>query len=415
MEGYKIRKLRPDGKVIFGGAKNFEQRLNNNIDKAKWRQLRLHPLTSYGDKQYAGNRHFRLSEDGRTCTFTMLQGGRQKGMVWRNVTLHLSQLRGNQNKVLKQAIKLAAEKQINLTFRINDTHLYVIVDPVDLPDHPQRRKPIQSIHGRAVGVDLNPRWIGATCVENRNDVLELKDTQVLDSKLIALNHQVDASHEVVQEVLAGACNEIIALARQYGAGVITVEQGLGKLRSGGKSKKRNQLLNFWSRTALIAILRKNCNLAGIKLVLVWSGYSTTSGNLWFNLPDACASAAEIARRGLAAGSKKELLPVWDEGWTRRWKDVLAPAEVPLLKISGWIELHRGIKAAKTIGYRRPHPPLAGPGVQEGVGLVVRRLCRRRRSGLVARNVRSSCAQAISPETCGLKSKAVKPQAQISTR
>ncbi|WP_441280444.1 hypothetical protein [Tardiphaga sp. 862_B3_N1_1] len=124
-------------------------------------------------------------------------------------------------------------------------------------------------------------------------------------------------------------------------------------------------------------------LIGMKVVEAWGGYSTTIGNLWFDLPDACASAAEIARRGLAARAKiKDLFPVYDEGWrARRWKDVPLPAEVV-----GLIEVHRGLKAAKTFGYRRPHPQMLSVdhGGRMPCGLAVRRLCRRRRPGLIAR-------------------------------
>ena len=40
--------------------------------------------------------------------------------------------------------------------------------------------------------------------------------------------------------------------------------------------------------------------AGIAVVEVWSGYSTTIGNLAFEASDACVSAMDIARRGIAA-------------------------------------------------------------------------------------------------------------------
>lgn len=386
-EGLSMRGEHLAGKVIFGGKVAFEQRLNGNIDNKQWKASRLRPLTSFGDKQYAGNRHFKLSPDGRTCTFSMLMGGRQRGkkMTWRSVTLHLPHLHGNQGEVLRQAAALAAEKKINLTFRIDSEKLYVIVDPLDLPGHPERKNPIEEVPGRSIGIDLNPRWIGISCVENTKDPRRLDRTKALDWKLIALDHQVDAPKEVTSEVLAGACEAAIAMARQWGADTITVEKGLGKLRSSGKSKKNNQLLNYWARTKFVGMLRRKASLCGIKLVEVWGGYSTTIGNLWFELPDACASACEIARRGLAARMKiKDLFPVYDEGWTRRWKDVPLPAEV-----TGWKEVHRGLKAAKKFGYRRPHPKvvLSDPGAQETVpGLAVRRLCRRRRSGLIARPI-----------------------------
>ncbi len=146
---------------------------------------------------------------------------------------------------------------------------------------------------------------------------------------------------------------------------------------------------------------------------VWAGYSTTIGNVAFDLPDACAAAAEVGRRGLAemdwrartraarrngslpqGGVKKELLPFpCTEALPSLWKD----SEVPSADVLGrlrqagtWVELHRTIKAAK-LGVRRPHPdvgamPLAGSGGRAPVvpGLAVSRLGHRRRPGLVLR-------------------------------
>jgi hypothetical protein len=54
-------------------------------------------------------------------------------------------------------------------------------------------------------------------------------------------------------------------------------------------------------------------------------------------PDACASAAAIARRGLAGRAKiKDVLPSYDEGRrTQRWQEVPLPAE-----LAGWVKVHR---------------------------------------------------------------------------
>ncbi|MBR0684427.1 hypothetical protein JQ594_00740 [Bradyrhizobium manausense] len=123
------------------------------------------------------------------------------------------------------------------------------------------------------------------------------------------------------------------------------------------------------------MLRRKANLAGITVIEVRGAYSTMIGNLAFEAPDACASAMEIARRGIAAGAKvKDLLPVFDEGWRDGLrKDLALPAEA-----EGWAEVHRAIKAAK-IGVRRPHPRLASdPGGRLPGGIAVRRLGRRQR-------------------------------------
>jgi hypothetical protein len=101
------------------------------------------------------------------------------------------------------------------------------------------------VPGRAVGIDLNPSWIGLAIAENVGGLSQLDQTKLLDHALIKLDHSPKASTEAVREVLAAVADRAVSLARQYGAGVIGVEKGLGKLRSGGKNRKLNQLLNYW--------------------------------------------------------------------------------------------------------------------------------------------------------------------------
>lgn len=116
-------------------------------------------------------------------------------------------------------------------------------------------------------------------------------------------------------------------------------------------------------------------------------YSSTNGNLAFDAPDACASATEIARRGIARlAGIKDVLPALEEGCVSRlWKDGKVPAE-----LGSWQNVHRTIKAAK-IGYRRPHPdvPIGArvsdvPGTRMFCGHAVVRLGRRHRPGLLFR-------------------------------
>jgi hypothetical protein len=101
-------------------------------------------------------------------------------------------------------------------------------------------------------------------------------------------------------------------------------------------------------------------LAGIKVLQVWGSYSTTIGNICYDLPDACASAAEMGRRGAAllanvgkespaktkacaggtdgavaaggegtpaksAASGLGLLPMYDSGTARRGVETIAQA------------------------------------------------------------------------------------------
>jgi len=164
-----------------------------------------------------------------------------------------------------------------------------------------------------------------------------------------------------------------------------LEKGLGKLRSSGKSGSLNRLLNYWARTVFVQMLTRRARLAGIEVLEVWAEYSSTNGNLAFDAPDACASATEIARRGVARlVGIKDVLPALEEGCVSRlWKNGKVPAE-----LGSWQNVHRTIKAAK-IGYRRPHPdvPIGARvsdvhGTRMFCGHAVVRLGRRHRPGLL---------------------------------
>lgn len=368
LEGMDLRKVNPDGDILFGSRKEFVRRSKGLITNAEWREKRLRPFCSRGDATHLGNRHFRLSSDGRACVFQM---------YGRKIELALPEMFGNSGRVLREAAALAAAKKINLTFRIDSQKLHVTIDPQDLPNHPERRSPVTAVAGRALGIDLNPEFVGLSVVSNTVDPSKLSETTLLDHQLVQVAKGGTLSAELVRETLAAICNRAIGMCRKWGANLIIFEKGLGKLRSGGRNRSLNRLLNFWTRSLLVNMMKRKAGLAGITVVEVWGGYSSTIGNLAFEAPDACASAAEIGRRGLALSArKKDVLPVFEEGWlSGRWKDQTLPVEC-----GSWKELHQAIKTAK-IGYRRPHPTPSDPDTVCG-GYAVRRLKHRHRPGLV---------------------------------
>lgn len=265
---------------------------------------------------------------------------------------------------------------------------------------------------RAVGLDLNPGWIGIAAVQNVVDPLRLTETKPLDWSLVELAAKPGASHESVTEMLAEVCGRAIAMARKIGAATIAVEDGLGKLRSSGPARDLNRVLNFWARDRLVAMLRRKSNLAGIT-VEVRGAYSSMIGNLAFEA-DACAAAMEIARRGIAVRAKlKDLLPVFEEGWRDGLrKDLALPAEA-----EGWAEVRRAIKAAK-LGVRRPRPRLTAPDPGSPAsrpGLAVRGLGRRRCGGLVERPLALPQPKQVSSETCDARPQAGRKRHAVSTR
>ena len=373
-----LRKAKPEGRLIFGTRAGLGRRRKGLITHSEWREMRLRPLCSRGDKLNKGNRHFRLAADGRTCIFQM---------YGREVLLSLPQMSGNAGETLRQAAALAAAKKINLTFRLDSEKLHVTIDPKDVPDHPQRRRPVRPLPGRALGIDLNPNWIGLAVASSCGDASRIEDTKLLEHALVKLDMAGDASPELRRETLAAVCDRAISMARKHRCGTIVLEKGLGKLRSSGKNRSLNRLLNYWARTVFVHMLTRRARLAGIDVLEVWAGYSSTIGNLAFDAPDACASATEIARRGIARlAGIKDVVPALEEGCVSRlWKNGKVPAE-----LGSWQDVHRSIKAAK-IGYRRPHPdvPLGARGsdvhgTRMFCGYAVVRLGRCHRPGLVFR-------------------------------
>jgi hypothetical protein len=398
LEGMDLRKVRPDGRLVFGGRPKLERRRKGLISREAWREARLRPLCSRGDKTFLGNRHFRLSVDAATCTLSV---------YGRSVVLQLAAMRGKAGEILRQVVALAAAKAINLTFRLDSTRLHVTLDPADLPAHPERLAPVPAVAGRALGIDLNPDWIGLSVVEVAEgaDPADLRQVRLLDHRLVRLAVPPAAGAEQVREILAAAAGQALALARAWGCGEAVLEKGLGKLRSAGRNRRLNRLLNHWARRVFGAMLARRAGLAGIGLREVWSGYSTTIGNMAFPAPDACASAAEIARRGIAAARKfKDVLPSCSrEVVSGPWKDRGWPSVALPRREAGWAEVHRAIKAA-ALGVRRPHPELApdpGPlSAAKRAGYAVRRLGLRRRPGLVARPLARAPAGRDSSETGG---------------
>jgi IS605 OrfB family transposase len=364
--GVLKRKLRPEGHMVFGGRAGFERRRKGLISNDQWKRMRLHPFVSYGDSQKVrGNQNIHLIDE--TTIVVKIgrkeSGGRSGRTVTQIARLDLAKMKGAAAKIMHQLAELCAQPQkaqrINVSYFIGDTHVSITFDPGDLPDHPQRRRPVVSKKGRALGIDLNPNWIGLAVASSAENPSKIEDTELLEHALLKLDMAVDASPELVRETLAAVCDRAISMARKHRCGTIVLEKGLGKLRSSGRSRSLNRLLNGWARTVFVQILTRRARLAGIEVLEVWAGYSSTIGNLVFDAPDACASATEIARRGIARlAGIKDVLPAFEEGCVSRlWKNGKVPAE-----LGSWQDVHRTIKAAKT-GYRRPHPdvPLGARG------------------------------------------------------
>jgi hypothetical protein len=378
--------------MVFGSKKHFARRCKGLISSEEWKQRRLMPLSVVGETNHRGNRHFRMSPDARTVEITILKT---------SIRVSVPAMVGKWGKILPALAKLAHDREVALQFRIDDQNIYVTFDELDIRRlnpgvtlqaakdadilmgvrprrgrpradwyvprpvrmdhgprfvHPEWKDRVTSSPHRAIGIDLNPNWIGVSVIECLSDPMRISATKLLDHQLVHLGIEAGASDEMVKEALAKAISRIIMMARAWNCPLIGVEAGLGHLRSATKSKKLNRSINGWGRSIFKSILARRCRLSGIQMVEVRGAYSTTVGNLSFPIPDACASASEIARRAIALRADiKESLPVFEIGMVSHlWKNEISAATT-------WVEAHRIVKTTKSrrngslgIGYRRPH-------------------------------------------------------------
>ena len=95
-------KKKKDGKVIFGGKKNFFDRLRKKISKEEYQLKRLLPLYSVGEVLARGNRKFQI-EDENTIIFKLSKK--------EHITLNLIGVSKRYRDYLNQLITLQINKK----------------------------------------------------------------------------------------------------------------------------------------------------------------------------------------------------------------------------------------------------------------------------------------------------------------
>ena len=293
-------------KIIFGGRKNYFQRLKGLINKKQYRAARLSPLCSYGERKSGtkavhGNRKFKLSDD---LSYIILKLNKQK------IILNLP---GKLHNNIKSQLRLIYNHQllddIPITYKIDREYIYITVDEkiYNINYH--------YIDNRIMSIDMNPNYIGWSIVDWKSE----SDFNIIKSGIISIKQLNDydnslnnkglnsnskeriyisnkRNHEIIQ-----VCKNLINKAIYYKCQQFSIEDLNFKNNYKNKSHKLNKLVNNqWCRYKFINNLQKRCNIFNIKLIKVKAEYSSFVGNFLFrtlNLPDPILASIEISRRG----------------------------------------------------------------------------------------------------------------------
>lgn len=306
-EASQINNTNKDNKVYFGGKKNFFKRLSNKISKEEYQNNKLSSLYSIGEgsnPSVKSNRKFHIEEELNKITFKPKRGI--------NIELKLPKLKQNYLKLFRELYFLQENKQISITYKINQDYIYIIYDENDLVKDKVLNR---TINNRILSFDLNPNYIGWSVVdwkdENEFNVInsgvysiKLLNDKEKDFKELKLNSS-DKKHIKLNnkrkfETLQ-LTKILVKKAIHYRVELVSFENLNIKSKDNERGKAFNKLVNNnWLRNIFVDNIKKRLNLHKIKCIEVKPEYSSFIGNILYRdlkLPDMVLSSIELSRRG----------------------------------------------------------------------------------------------------------------------
>ena len=291
-------------KVIFGGKKNYFQRLKNNISKEEFKSKRLSPIYSIGEvinKSVKGNRKFHIEQDLENIIF--------KPNKLTKINLELIGL-NKRKQILSKLYQKQERKEIKIAYKLDLEYIYVIFEETDIYNYDTK-----FIKNRVLALDLNPNYIGWSIVdwksESEFDVIKsgVYSIKKLNDKDFNLKNKGYSSESNERKYISDKRNfetlqivkNLINKSIYYKCQIISIEDLNIKSSDKELGKKFNKLVNnSWCRTIFVNNLAKRCNIHNIKLLKVKPEYSSFIGNFLYrslNLPDMVLASIEVGRRG----------------------------------------------------------------------------------------------------------------------
>ena len=291
-------------KIIFGGKKNYFQRLKNNISKEQFKQKRLSPIYSIGEivnKSVKGNRKFHIEQDLENIIF--------KPNKLTKINLQLIGL-NKRKQILSKLYQKQERKEIKIAYKLDLEYIYIIFEETDIYNYETK-----FIKNRVFALDLNPNYIGWSIVdwksESEFDVIKsgVYSIKKLNDKDFSLKNKGYSSESNERKYISVKRNfetlqivkNIVNKSIYYKCQIISIEDLNIKTSDKELGKRFNKLVNnSWCRNVFVNNLIKRCNIHNIKLLKVKPEYSSFIGNFLYrslNLPDMVLASIEIGRRG----------------------------------------------------------------------------------------------------------------------
>ena len=290
--------------VIFGGKKNYFQRLKNNISKEEFKQKRLSPIYSIGEvvnKGIKANRKFHIEQDIENIIF--------KPNKLTKINLELIGL-NKRKQILSKLYQKQERHEIKIAYKLDLEYIYIIFNETDIYNYETK-----FIKNRVLSLDLNPNYIGWSIVDWKSE----NEFNVIKSGIYSIKKLNDKDFDLKNKGYCSESNErkyisdkrnfetlqivknIVNKSIYYKCHLISIEDLNIKSSDLDKGKRLNKLINnSWCRTTFANNLTKRCNIHNIKILKVKPEYSSFIGNFLYRslkLPDMVLASIEIGRRG----------------------------------------------------------------------------------------------------------------------
>ena len=160
-EGKVIQERNNNKKVIFGGKSLYRRYLRKLIDKEEFIKQRQIPISSQGEMLQRGNRMFAFHFDNQSLVFKISKK--------RHIDIQLGHIHRKLQKELNKLNELCYDKKATVSIKLNNEYIWITYDE-KLLDHPVKFNGLKE--NRAMGLDMNPNYIGLSVIELKKMILK---------------------------------------------------------------------------------------------------------------------------------------------------------------------------------------------------------------------------------------------------
>lgn len=341
--------------IIFGGKKLFVKRCKQEISHAEFQIKKLFPLTSIGELCKGANRLFKIV-DNKTISFNLNRNS--------HYMLNLVDVGLKRSRELDQLLKLQANKQIAITYKLDLDYVYLTFDYNMLKNYTYRVK-----KNRVMAIDMNPNSIGWTIIDWSNDSYHLVKAGTISIKPLndfRDSKSVESSNDFHKYITNKRNHEVIHIAKDlfdlckhFKCETFAIEKLIMTSSDKEKGRRFNKLCNnVWNRNLLVRQLTKHIQSSSTTFIKVLPQYTSFIGNLVYrkeHLPDECLSSIEIGRRGFEFANQyifkrrlqqKNILFPEIESVKSRIVLSLEELNIDVPDFNNWMMLYSAVKKSK---------------------------------------------------------------------